>query len=60
MDALKKVARVAQIVYGTDYWYRTAEETDRGLRTAKVFTAQEMRAVDRGNAERIMPRLKGV
>jgi len=60
MDALKKVVRVSQIVYGTDYWFRTAEETGRGLGTAKVFSAQEMRAVDRGNAERIMPRLKGV
>lgn len=58
MDALKKVAHVSQIVYGTDYWYRTAEETDRGLRTAKVFNSQEMHAVNRGNAERIMPRWK--
>ncbi|MEQ1946261.1 MAG: amidohydrolase family protein [Bryobacteraceae bacterium] len=59
MDALKKVVRTSQIVYGTDYWYRTAEETSRGLMTAKVFNAQEMQAVDRGNAQRILPRLKG-
>ena len=58
MDALKKVAHVSQIVYGTDYWYRTAEETDHGLRTGKVFNRQEMYAVNRGNAERIMPHWK--
>jgi len=58
MDALKKVAHVSQIVYGTDYWYRTAEETSRGLMTAKVFNTQEMQAVNRGNAERILPRFK--
>lgn len=59
MDALKKVAHASQIVYGTDYWYRTAEETSHGLLTAKVFNGQEMHAVNRGNAERILPRFKG-
>lgn len=59
MDALRKVVHTSQIVYGTDYWYRTAEETSRGLETAKVFNAQEMHAVNRGNAERILPRFKG-
>ena len=58
MQALKTVVHSSQIVYGTDYWYRTAEETSRGLMSAKVFNAQEMRAVNRGNAERILPRFK--
>ncbi|PWT97555.1 MAG: hypothetical protein C5B51_31110, partial [Terriglobia bacterium] len=58
LAALKKVVHVSQIVYGTDYWFRTAEDTDRGLRTATVFNSSELRAVNRTNAERILPALK--
>jgi len=58
MQALKTVVHTSQIVYGTDYWYRTAEETSRGLVTGKIFNAQELHAVDRGNVERILPRFK--
>jgi predicted TIM-barrel fold metal-dependent hydrolase len=60
MDALKKVVGASQIVFGTDYWYRTAEETGRGLVTSRVFTPTELRAIDRGNAERLMPRLRNL
>ena len=59
MGALRKVVPVSQIVYGTDYWYRTAEETGRGLVTNKVFSAEELRMINRGNTERILPRYKG-
>ncbi len=58
MGALRKVVPVTQIVYGTDYWYRTAEETGRGLTTNKVFNAEELRMISRGNAERILPKYK--
>lgn len=58
MDALRKVVPVSQIVYGTDYWYRTSMETSRGLLTNKVFTAAELRAINRGNAERILPKYR--
>jgi len=58
MEALKKVATVGQIVFGTDYWYRTAEETGQGLITSRVFTDTELRAVNRGNAERLLPRYR--
>lgn len=58
LAALKKVVHVSQIVYGTDYWFRTAEDTDRGLRTATVFNSREIEAVNRMNAEGILPRLK--
>ena len=58
MGALRKVVPVSQIVYGTDYWYRSAAETSRGLTTNKVFTDEEMRAINRGNAERILPRYR--
>ena len=59
MDALRKVVPVSQIVYGTDYWFRTSVETSRGLTTNKVFTAKRLRAINRGNAERILPRYRG-
>jgi len=60
MDALKKVVGVPQIMFGTDYWYRTAEETGRGLVSSGVFTAAELQAIDRGNAERLIPRLRSL
>jgi 6-methylsalicylate decarboxylase len=58
MGALRKVVPVSQIVFGTDYWYRTAAETGKGLTTSKVFNASELHAVNRGNVERILPRYK--
>ena len=59
MGALRKVVPVSQILFGTDYWYRTAAETGRGLVTSKVFNAAELRMINRGNAERLMPQYKG-
>jgi len=58
MQALKQVVPVSQILFGTDYWYRTAQETVQGLTTCKVFNAEELRAINRGNAERILPRFR--
>jgi predicted TIM-barrel fold metal-dependent hydrolase len=58
MGALRKVVPVSQIVYGTDYWYRSAAETAKGLTTDKVFTDEELRAINRGNAMRILPRYR--
>jgi predicted TIM-barrel fold metal-dependent hydrolase len=60
MGALRKVVPVSQILFGTDYWFRTAGETGKGLVTGKVFNAQELHAIDRGNAERLLPRLKTI
>jgi 6-methylsalicylate decarboxylase len=58
MRALRQVVPVSQIVYGTDYWYRSAQETARGLTTNRVFTARELAAIDRENALRILPRYR--
>jgi predicted TIM-barrel fold metal-dependent hydrolase len=60
MEALKKVVGVTQILFGTDFWYRTAAETSRGLVTSRVFTPAELQAIDRGNAERLIPRLRNL
>jgi predicted TIM-barrel fold metal-dependent hydrolase len=59
MGALRKVVPVSLILFGTDYWYRTAAETGHGLVTSKIFNAAELRMIDRGNAERLMPKFKG-
>jgi len=45
-------------MFGTDYWYRTAAETGRGLTTNKVFSEAELKMIDRGNVERILPKYK--
>jgi predicted TIM-barrel fold metal-dependent hydrolase len=51
--ALEKLVGVPQIVFGTDYPYRTGAEHVAGL-TAR-FNGQELAAIDRGNALRILP-----
>jgi len=58
LAALLKLAPISQIVYGTDYPYRTAAEENDGL-IAQRFPAQDLLAIERGNALRILPRLKG-
>jgi len=58
MRALRTVVPVSQILFGTDVWYRTAAEAARNLSTCGVFGADELRAIGRGNAERIMPRYR--
>jgi 6-methylsalicylate decarboxylase len=58
MTALRSVVGTSQIVFGTDIWYRTSVETARGLETAKVFSAAELHAIARGNAERLLPQFR--
>ena len=56
LQATKQVVGTSQILFGTDYWFRTAVETVRGLETSQVFTVEELAAINRGNAARILPR----
>ena len=58
MSALKKVVPVAQIVFGTDYPFRNAPEHVQGLKQCGVFSAKELREIDRDNATRLLPRFK--
>ncbi len=51
--ALAKLVPVSQIVFGTDFPYRTSIEHVTGL-TAR-FDAQDLAAIGRGNALRILP-----
>jgi predicted TIM-barrel fold metal-dependent hydrolase len=56
IDALAKLVPTSQIVFGTDYPYRAGEEQARAL--AERFDADDLKAIDRDNALRILPRLR--
>ena len=43
---------------GTDYPYRSTAEHVKGLVTGKIFNAQELQAIDRENAVRLLPRYR--
>jgi predicted TIM-barrel fold metal-dependent hydrolase len=56
MAALRALVQASQILFGTDYPYRTAAEHVAGLQRVG-FTAAEWQAVGRGNAAGLLPRL---
>jgi predicted TIM-barrel fold metal-dependent hydrolase len=56
MAALTKFIPVSNIVFGTDYPYRTGAEHAKGL--AEVFSGADLRAIERDNAMRILPGLR--
>ena len=58
LDALAKLVPISQIVYGTDFPYRSAAEHTKGV--TEFFKGDDLKAVDRENALRLIPRLKTV
>lgn len=55
MAALRAIMPVSQILFGTDFPFRRAEEDVAGL--AKCgFSPEELAAIDHGNAERLLAR----
>ncbi len=56
LSALAKLVPVSQIVYGTDFPYRTAADHTKGVNA--TFSGDDLKAVDRENAVRLIPRLK--
>jgi predicted TIM-barrel fold metal-dependent hydrolase len=56
MGALTQLVPARQILFGTDYPYRTAPEQEAGL--AAFFNADDLKLIERGNAERLLPRWK--
>ena len=56
LPALTGVIPASQIVYGTDFPFRTNEDHVRGL--SAFFNLMDMKAIDRDNALRFIPRLK--
>ena len=57
LAALLKLAPVSQILFGTDYPYRTGAEEADGL-AAQNFPASDLQAIEHDNALRILPKLK--
>lgn len=58
MASFRTVINLSQLLFGTDFPYRTAEETARGLAQCGCLSADELRAVDSENARRLMPKWK--
>lgn len=58
LDALRGLVPVAQILYGSDGPLRGYELTDEGLDSYTGFSPNDLQAINRGNAERLFPRLK--
>jgi predicted TIM-barrel fold metal-dependent hydrolase len=56
LGALAQLVPVSHIVYGTDFPYRTAADHTKGV--SAYFKGDDLKAVDRENALRIIPRLK--
>lgn len=55
--ALRSVIPVSQIVFGSDYPFRTPAEHVKGLEGGGVFSAVEINSLYRGNVERSLPTL---
>jgi len=57
LASLTKLVPVSQVVFGTDFPYRTAADHVKGL-AAYGFSTSDLQAIERGNAVNLIPRLK--
>ena len=57
LASLTRLVSTSQILFGTDFPFRTAADHVKGL-TEYGFSASDLRAIDRDNAVRLMPQLK--
>src|SRR4029077_17441861 len=57
MSALAAIIPPSQIVFGTDFPYRSGIDHVKGLREAGVFTDEQIASIERGNALKLIPRL---
>lgn len=57
LASLTKLVSASQIVFGTDYPFRTSADHVKGL-IDYGFSAADLRAIDRENALRLLPRLR--
>ena len=58
LDALKDIVPISRIMYGSDAPIRNYELTDEWLVQYAGFSEDDWKAINRGNAERLFPRLK--
>jgi predicted TIM-barrel fold metal-dependent hydrolase len=56
LAAMVQLMPISQIVYGTDFPYRSATEHTKGV--TEFFKGNDLKAVDRENALRLIPRLR--
>ena len=56
LAAMAQLMPISQIVYGTDFPYRSAVEHTKGV--SEFFKGDDLKAIDRENALRLIPRLK--
>ena len=55
LSALIRLVSVNQIMFGTDFPYRTTAEHVKGLADCGLFTEADLAAIARGNAARLLP-----
>jgi predicted TIM-barrel fold metal-dependent hydrolase len=58
LSALKLVIPASNILFGTDFPYLTAEHHVNGIIESGVFTAEELKAIDRDNALKLLPKYR--
>jgi predicted TIM-barrel fold metal-dependent hydrolase len=56
MSALSAIIPTSQILFGTDFPYRTSLDHVTGLREAGLFSDAQLMQIERGNALRLLPR----
>lgn len=54
MGALRRVVPVSQIVFGTDYPFRTSADHVKNLKECGIFSASELRAIHRDNTLKLL------
>lgn len=59
LDALRKVVPVSQILYGSDYWYRTNDETVRGVLGSRIFSGAETELIGKNNMLKLLQHKPG-
>jgi 6-methylsalicylate decarboxylase len=57
MSALSAIVPTSQIVFGTDFPYRTSIDHVAALRDCGVFSDAQLADIERGNALKLLPRL---
>ena len=55
LTSLMRLVSVSQVVFGTDYPFRTSIDHVRGL--AAYFSGADLRAIEKDNAVKLIPRL---
>jgi predicted TIM-barrel fold metal-dependent hydrolase len=58
LAALRALVPVSQILYGSDVPLRNYDLTDRPFEEYDGFSINDLKAINRGNAERLFPRLR--